>query len=145
MFGGQWGAFENTGHHVFNPDHPIYQSIAQIVAVRQREPALRYGRQYFREISGNGSDFGHPLDGKCTLAYSRILDSTEILVAMNLDTNPRRDFVTVDINLTPAGQKLVNLVAPEQQVTVEQRGQRCAVRVPLDGHEMVILKRPEPF
>ncbi len=145
MFGGRWGAFESTGHHFFNPGHSIYQGIADIVAVRQREPALRYGRQYFREISGNGSDFGHPLDGKCTLAYSRILDSTEVLVAMNLDTNPRRDFVTVDINLSPAGQKMVNLLAPEQQVAVEQRGQRCAVSVPLDGHEIVILKRPEPF
>jgi glycosidase len=145
MFGGQWGAFESTGHHFFNPGHLIYQSIADIVAVRQREPALRYGRQYFREISGNGNDFGHPLDCKCTLAYSRILDSTEILVAMNLDTNPRRDFVTVDINLTPAGQIMVNLLAPERQRAVEQRGHRRAVRVPLDGHEMVILKRPESF
>ena len=145
MFGGQWGGFESTGHHVFDPDQPIYQSIAKIAAIRQREPALRYGRQYFREISGNGTDFGHPLDGRSTLAYSRILDSTEILVAMNLDTNPRTDFVTVDANLSPAGQKLVNLLAPEQQVTVEQRGQRHAVRVSLDGHTMVILKPPECF
>jgi hypothetical protein len=74
-----------------------------------------------------------------------LLDSTEILVAMNLDSEPRNDFVTVDADLCAAGQKLVNLLAPEQQVTVEQRGQRCAVRVPLDGHEMVILKRPESF
>jgi glycosidase len=145
MFGGRWGAFESRGHHVFDPDQPIYQSIARIAAIRQREPALRYGRQYFREISGNGSDFGHPLDGQCTLAYSRLLDSTEILVAMNLDTDSRNDFVTVDANLSPAGQRLVNLLAPEQQVTVEQRGKRHAVRVPLDGHGMVILTRPEPF
>ena len=143
VFGGQWGAFDTTGHHFFNPEHPIYQSIANIAAIRQREPAMRYGRQYFREISGNGLDFGHPLDGKCTLAYSRILDSTEILVAMNLDTTPRNEFVTVDANLSPAGQKMVNLLAPEKQVTVEQQGQRDVVRVPLDGHEMVILKRPE--
>ena len=145
MFGGQWGAFESTEHHVFNPDQPIYQSIATIAAIRQREPALRYGRQYFREISGNGSDFGHPLDGQCTLAYSRILDSTEILVAMNLDTNPRNDFVTVDANLSSAGQNVVNLFAHEQQAPVEERGQRHATRVPLDGHEMVILKRLESF
>jgi glycosidase len=145
MFGGRWGAFETTGHHVFNPGQPIYQSVAKIAATREHEPALRYGRQYFREISGNGSNFGHPLDGECTLAYSRLLDSTEILVAMNLDSEPRNDFVTVDADLCAAGQKLVNLLAPEQQVTVEQRGQRCAVRVPLDGHEMVILKRPESF
>ncbi len=141
MFGGQWGAFETTGHHFFDPQHPIYQRIASIAAVRQREPALRYGRQYFREISGNGADFGHPLDGQCTLAYSRILDTSEVLVAMNLDSHPRNDFVTVDLNLSPAGEKMVNLLFPGQRVAVEQRGPRHAVRVPLDGHEMAILRR----
>ncbi|MFN3533020.1 MAG: alpha-amylase family glycosyl hydrolase [Candidatus Brocadia sp.] len=145
MFGGQWGAFDSIGHHFFNPEHLIYRSITKIAVVRQGEPALRYGRQYFREISGNGSNFGHPLDGTCTLAYSRILDSTEILVAMNLDANFRNDFVTVDATLSPSGVKMVNLLGPEKQVTVEQRGSRHAVRIPLDGHEMVILKRPEPY
>lgn len=145
MFGGQWGAFDTTGHHFFNPQHPIYQGIAKIAAIREREPALRYGRQYFREISGNGSDFGHPLGGQYTLAYSRILDSTEILVAMNLDTDPRNDFVAVDANLSPAGQKMVNLLVPGKQVTVEERGQRHAVRIPLDGYEMAIFKWEKTF
>ncbi|MCI0455307.1 MAG: alpha-amylase [Candidatus Dadabacteria bacterium] len=140
MFGGAWGAFDSTGHHFFNPAHPIYRSIAKIAEVKQNEPALRYGRQYFREISGNGIDFGHPIDVKCTLAYSRILDSTEILVAMNLDTNPRNDLVTVDIDLSPVGHKMVNLLNPEKKVTIEQRGQRHAVRIPLTSHEMFILK-----
>lgn len=143
MFGGQWSAFDSTGRHFFNPEHPIYRGIAKISAIRQEEPALRYGRQYFREISGNGSDFGHPLDGKCTLAYSRILDSAEILIAMNLDTSFRNDFVTVDANLSPSGVKMVNLLGPEKQVTIKVTGSRHAVRIPLDGHEMVILKRPE--
>jgi glycosidase len=141
MFGGRWGAFDTTGHHFFDPKHSIYRSIARIAALRGREPALRYGRQYFREISGNGSDFGHPVDGLCTLAYSRILDDSEILVAMNLDLSPRNDFVTVDANLNPAGRKMVNLLAPEQQFTVEQRGERHAVQVPLGGHEIMILKQ----
>ena len=143
MFGGQWGAFDSTGHHFFNPGHPIYQSITKIADIRRREPALRYGRQYFREISGNGIDFGHPFDGKCTLAYSRILDSTEVLVAMNLDANPRNDFITVDAKLNPSGLKMFNLMGPKKQVTVEQIGSRHAVRILLDGHEMAVLKRPE--
>ena len=141
MFGGQWGAFDSTGHHFFKQDHPIYKGIARIVGVRQREPALRYGRQYFREISGNGRDFGHPLNGTCTLAYSRILDTSEILVAMNLDTNPRGDFVTVDAHLSPAGEVMVNLLDPKKRVTVERNDLRHAVRIPLKGHEMAIFKR----
>jgi len=139
MFGGQWGAFETVGHQCFNLEHPLYQNIARIAAVRAREPALRYGRQYFREISGNGIDFGHSIDGRCTLAYSRILDETEIVVAMNLDAAPKRDFVTVDAHLNPVGQLMVNLLDPEETVTVEQRGARHAVQVPLDSHAMAIL------
>jgi glycosidase len=141
MFGGRWGAFATTGVHCFNPGHPIYRGIAQLAAVRLQEPALRYGRQYFREISGNGTDFGHPLDGRCTLAYSRILDDTEILVALNLDGESRQDFITVDANLTPPGARLVNLLAPGPGVVAEQRGERSAVRVFLDGHGMAILKQ----
>jgi glycosidase len=140
MFGGKWGAFDSTGHHFFNKENPIYNSIARIAAVRESEPALRYGRQYFREISGNGEDFGYPIDGKCTLAYSRIIDTTEVVVAMNLDSEPRNDCVTVDVNLSPAEQKMVNLLDSKKQVTVEPNGLRHFVRVPLDAHEIAILK-----
>lgn len=140
MFGGKWGAFNTTGHHFFNPENPIYKEISRIAGIRQEEPALRYGRQYFREISGNGRDFGYPLDGKCTLAYSRILDDTEMLIAMNLDPNSRHDFVTVDSNLTPSGKNMTNLLKPELTLTVQAKGSRHVVRVELAPHEMAILK-----
>ena len=141
MFGGRWGAFDSTERHFFRPSHPIYKGIAKIAAIRRQEPALRYGRQYFREISGNGSDFGYPVDGNCTLAFSRILDTTEVLIAMNLQAAARQDFVTIDFNLNTASAKLANLLDPQSQVTVEQRGDRLAVRVPLTAHEVAILKR----
>jgi glycosidase len=140
MFGGKWGAFSTTGHHFFNSGHPIYKQISQIAAIRLKQPALRYGRQYFREISGNGLEFGYPVDGKCTLAYSRILDDTEILIAMNLDSNPKTDFVTVDSNLTPAGKKMINLLEPEPIIPVLAAGQRTAVRIELRPHEMGVFK-----
>jgi glycosidase len=141
MFGGRWGAFDSTERHFFKPTHPIYQTIKQIAAIRRSEPALRYGRQYFREISGNGMDFGHPLDGKCTLAYSRILDDTEVLMALNLDMASRADYITVDVNLSAAGAKLTNLLDPNTRLDVETRGNRHAVRVPLEAHSMAILRQ----
>ena len=141
MFGGNWGAFDSTGGHFFKPSHPIYKSIARIAAIRRSEPALRYGRQYFREISGNGTDFGYPIDGKCTLAYSRILDDSEILIALNLDAEPRADYITVDANLNAEGVKLKNLLDPRTQISVEARGSRHAVKVPLASHGMAILRR----
>lgn len=141
MFGGKWGAFETTGHHFFHPAHPNYQFIAEIAAIRSREPALRYGRQYFREVSGNGVDFGYPIDGGCTLAYSRILDTTEILVALNLEVTSREDIITVDARLNAKGAKMVNLLDPSEELTVERHGQRHAVQVRLNGHEMGIFKK----
>lgn len=140
MFGGQWGAFDTTGVHFFNDGHPIYREISAIARVRALEPALRYGRQYFREISGNGTSFGHPLDGRCTLAFSRILDATEILVALNLDGSPRNDYVTVDANLTPAGASMTNLFKPASTCPVIRAGGRNAVQVGLEPHEIAILK-----
>lgn len=140
MFGGKWGAFDTTGRHFFNPEHAVYQGIAEIARVRSLEPALRYGRQYFREISGNGIDFGYPLDGKCILAFSRVLDTTEILVVLNLDESPRSEYVTVDVNLSPEGKRMVDLLSAGRSYTVERRGERCAVRVDLEGHGMAVLK-----
>jgi glycosidase len=143
MFGGRWGAFDTTGHHFFNPENPTYQQIAKIAVIRKQEPALRYGRQYFREISGNGTDFGHPMDGKCTLAYSRILDDTEILIALNLDKQPRNDFITVDANLNPIGSTMADLLSPGRKMRVESRGKRHVVRTSIEGHGLLLLLRHE--
>jgi hypothetical protein len=139
MFGGNWGGHDTSGVQFFNPEHPIYQGIAKIAKVRAAEPALRYGREYFRQISGNGKDFGYPIDGKCTLAFSRVLDTTSILVAMNLEAAERNDWVLLDANLTPAGKKLKNLLG-DQTYTVEQTPAGAAVRVALKSRQMVILK-----
>jgi glycosidase len=140
MFGGKWGAFDTTGVQFFNPQHPIYRGIAQIAAIRASERALRYGREYFREISGNGKDFGHPLDGQCTLAFSRVLDITEIVVALNLTTEPRSDWVLVDANLTPPGTTLLDLVSGVELTVVTAMEGQSAVRVPLQSRQVAILK-----
>ena len=143
MFGGKWGGFDTTGVQFFNPDHPIYQRIASIAKIRAAEPTLRYGREYFREISGDGEHFGHPVDGNCTLAISRVLDATEILIAMNLTTAGRQDCVYTDQHVNPAGVMLVDLLSPERKsykVEGNAKGQSY-VRIPLDGRQMVILRR----
>lgn len=140
MFGGRWGAFDTTGVHFFNPRNQIYQGISAIAHARAQEPALRYGRQYFRDISEDGVGFGHPTSGQCTLAFSRILDTDELLVALNLQASPRLDCVTVDRNLTPPGSAMVNLLNGSTATVSESNG-RAYVRVPLQGHELAILKR----
>jgi glycosidase len=141
MFGGRWGAFDTTGHHCFDPQHPIYQGIRRIAEIRRQQPALRYGRQYFREISGNGADFGHPLvPGECTLAYSRILDTEEILVCLNLQHQPRQDHITVDRNLSAPGCVMKNLLDPQQTARVLQTDGRAHVQVNLPPHGIALMK-----
>ena len=143
MFGGKWGAFDTTGAHFFNPKNQIYRAIQKIANIRANEPALRYGRQYFREISGDGLSFEHPVDtgGHFTLAFSRILDTEEVLVALNLDAAPRQDAINVDINLTPSGSSMIDLLNGGPAIEVEDSNRRAYVRVPLKAHQMAILKR----
>jgi glycosidase len=140
MFGGKWGAFDSIGAHFFNEQNPIYQEIRDVAIIRSWEPALRYGRQYFRKISEDGSNFIHPDNGRCTLAYSRILDTDEILVTLNLDSWERCDSITVDSNLTPVGSTMVDLLNGCVLNVRDSAGRAC-VHVPLESHQMAILKR----
>jgi len=146
MFGGDWGAFDTTGVHFFNTNHPIYQRIKRIAGIRAQEPALRYGRQYFREISVDGNAFAFPSDGNCTLAFSRILDSDEVLVAMNLDQLERGDCLIVDRNLTPPGRKMIDLLDDNSSIEVKESiGGQAYVCVPLRSHQTAILKSDPAF
>jgi glycosidase len=64
-----WGKVD-----AFNRTHPFYATIGRLAAIRQRQPALRYGRQYFRPISGDGIHFGISTFNEGVLAFSRILN-----------------------------------------------------------------------
>jgi alpha-amylase len=83
-----------------NTNCGIYQEIAKIAAIHRTNPALRFGRMYMRDISGNGRDFGRPQGHPCTLAFSRMLSDQEVVVAYNTSTSDERnDFVCVDARL----------------------------------------------
>jgi glycosidase len=86
----------------FDCNHPFYQTIKEITCLRDSQPALRYGRQYFRPISGNGMDFGISTFQQGILAFSRILNDTEIVVALNTHTSESRQVeIIVDFALNP--------------------------------------------
>lgn len=144
MFGGKWGAFDTTGCHFFNEQHPIYRTIKQIADIRAVEPALRFGRMYFREVSGDGVHFGRCWDARCTLAYSRVLDVDEIVVALNLKPEPREDYVLLDSKFTEPGVTMIDLLN-ERELLVEETPQKGSrVRIPLEPHGIAILKARPP-
>jgi glycosidase len=70
----------------FDHQHPFYLAIQQLCTVRREYPALRYGRQYFRDLSGNGSDWGPSEFRHGVIAFSRILDDKELVVVANTST-----------------------------------------------------------
>jgi glycosidase len=93
----------------FDPDHPLYVQIKALSELRDEEPAIRYGRIYFREVSGNGQDFGQPQGAGGVLAFSRILVDREVVFVAN--TNSTQTFagwvvVDLDLNRTPRAVSL---------------------------------------
>jgi glycosidase len=89
----------------FDQRHPLYVQMRAIAQLRNSEPALRYGRLYFREISGNGSDFGQSTGAGGILAYSRILFDREVVVVANTSTTQGfkgQVLMDIDLNRPPA-------------------------------------------
>ena len=91
----------------FDRGHPFFTTIRRISRVRSEQPALRYGRFYFRPISGNGLQFGVSTFAGGVLAFSRVLNDVEVVVVVN--TNTQADFVglvIVDAELNSSGAQL---------------------------------------
>jgi len=142
MFGGKWGAFKSSGVDCFNQNHEVYKFIKKVADIRRREPALRYGRQYFREVSTDISNFAYPFWHPCSLAYSRILDGDEVLIVLNTDTaNKRSDYVTVDRNLSPAGKNMKNMLDNTGKLlAVEENAERSFLKVDIEPSGIAMFK-----
>ena len=96
--------------HAFDRSHPFYALIRRITRVRNEHPALRYGRFYFRPISGNGVQFGVSSFTAGVLAFSRVLNDQEVVVIANTNTQAGfSGFVIIDANLNPSGTQLALL------------------------------------
>jgi glycosidase len=146
----------------FDLKSAFYQHIQQIAAVRAQQSALRYGRFYFRPLSGDGSTFRVSGFPQGVVAFSRILNDQEVVVAAN--TNPTQSQqldVIVEILLNAAGDAFnvlysnqadpiapqsVRLV-PQGGATVQEvdgstgQGPLHVVRVNLRPMEVQILRR----
>ncbi|HEX8986872.1 MAG TPA: alpha-amylase family glycosyl hydrolase [Rhodocyclaceae bacterium] len=136
----------------FDAGHPFYSEFKKISRLRDSQPALRYGRFYFRPISGNGVQFGvSPYPGG-VLAFSRILNDEEILVVAN--TSATSDFsgvVIVDNGLSPVGSRLEVLYAnsetPQAPDAIRQTGPAEILEVdgstsPGPAHVVPVMLRP---
>ncbi|KAK5062798.1 hypothetical protein LTR84_004873 [Exophiala bonariae] len=155
MFGGAFGAFRSKGRHFFDEANPVFAGTAGIATVRAAEIALRRGRQYLREISGDGVHFGLPSrigDGplRSVIAWSRLFADEEVLCAISTDAKQVLSvWVTVDAEVHPAGTELALLyssadggVATEvpQKIAVEARSGRSTVKLTVPPGGVLVYK-----
>jgi glycosidase len=161
---GKPGAFER--------EHALFQCVERLSAIRRAEAPLRYGRQYFRPISGDGVHFGISGFRGGVLAFSRILNEQETLVVANTETQDVwTGEVIVDLTLNRDGAVLDALFSnksfssalqprsghpptvvakPAGSVQIREvggaltRGPAKAVRVALAPMEVQILRRDAP-
>ncbi|MTV50447.1 alpha-amylase [Heliobacillus mobilis] len=155
MFGSTFGAFETSGCHFFNENHPSYLRIAAIARIRNRSDrvgkTLRRGRQYLRDTSLLDQDFTVPRRGEL-IGWSRILFDCEVLITLNTHgTESRGAWVIVDSDLHPKGSTMSilykgdwsdeNLQNPpqDQRLTVSEHKGRCALWIELPPAGMAIF------
>ncbi|MEX0910033.1 MAG: alpha-amylase family glycosyl hydrolase [Candidatus Paceibacterota bacterium] len=141
MFGGEWGAFETTGMHFFNEEHSIYHGIKKIAEIRKDEPALRFGRQYFRNISRDGSHFYFPGVQDGVLTYSRIIDTEELIIVMNVSNSHQEGFVAIDHTLHEKNADFFDLLENHPPVKTEDHGGQICIHTSLSPFQMSIFKK----
>ncbi len=153
MFGGNFGAFRSRDRHFFNEKNKEYEETSEILKVRKDQIALRRGRQYLREISGDRIDFGYPgiIGGKIRsiVAWSRIFNHEEVLCAINTDENNALEAsVTIDSSIHHAGDILKCLYSTDHygnNMPVENINGRMAVLLKVPGAGFVIYKKQNQF
>jgi glycosidase len=104
----------------FDSGNPLYKDLQQIAQLRASEPPLRYGRIYFRPVSGNAHDFGQSFGNGGVIAFSRILTDREVVVVANTSFDqPFRGSVLVDYDL--------NHGAPDFNIAYSNQGSSGSV------------------
>jgi hypothetical protein len=149
MFGGAYGAFRSHDAHFFSEQSPVYQQLTSLVAIRASELVLRRGRQYLREISGDGVGFGYPViigGGRMesVIAWSRIFNNVEIVCGINTDVDSARGvWVTVDSTIHAAGDVLAKIFPVDgsgDSVNVEFKDERTVVFLTVAKAGFVLFK-----
>jgi glycosidase len=124
----------------FSQSSVYYQHISQVAAIRRGSPALRYGRFYFRPVSGDKQHFGVSTFLNGTLAFSRILMDEEVVIVANTDSqNSCAVYVIVDNTLNSPGSQFRTLYSnqpkPQPATAVEQLAAGSVLVQETDGSQ----------
>ena len=146
-----WGKFQGQAFRAgtaWPEGGGTYQMLQALLRVRARSGPLRYGRHYFRQVSGDGVSFGWPMERGGVLALSRIHADEEVVVVCA--PNPFVGFsgdVEIDPGLCPDGAAwrvtFSSLGGGGTAVarTLSTVPLRRSIRVTLASNELVVLER----
>ena len=128
------------GRNLLNTNCTIYQEINKIAGVMRTNEPLRFGRMYFRQISGDGEHFGFPFGSTYTLAFSPILYLTRSWWLTTWKTMTATTALIMDSILHPDGSSMRFLYGSTGTIPVRtaKDGSRF-VKLDLKPHEFVIL------
>lgn len=121
-----FGAFGTYGKHCFDTMSPAYVRIAALCQTRSKNPVLRSGRQFARQIRLPGTGFDNfPAAGEL-VAWSRIMDSREAVCIVNPNGQDFRggDIVVSAELLTPGTG--FQVIANTAETAATSRGQAFA-------------------
>ena len=125
------------GRNLLNTECKIFKEIAKIAGVMRKTEHLRFGRMYYRQISGNDIDIDFPSGTSYTLAFSRVLYGSEVVVAYNISDKPRSDSVIVEADFHKENDTLEFLYPKPGKVKIRQTpGGVRFVKLSLAGHEL---------
>lgn len=138
-----WGKFWKTPPGAW-PNGPTFQMLKALAATRAGHAPLRYGRYYFRQVSGDGVSFGLSKDKGGVIAFSRIHAGTEVLVVAY--PNPFRGWkgwVEVDADSRGSSWKVVFSTlgsgGSHPAKLFSWNPNRRAVQVSLESNELLVL------
>jgi len=146
-----WGKFQGPAFQAGAPwpeGGGTFKMLQALFALRARSGPLRYGRHYFRQVSGDGVTFGWPMERGGVLALSRIHADEEVVVVCI--PNPFLGFrgeVEIDPSLCPDGGRwrvaFSSLGRGGTAIarTLSTVPLRRVVPVSLASNELVVLER----
>jgi glycosidase len=129
MFAGQFKDAGLAGTDSFNETHPLFQLVAKLNNFRRLYPALSLGAHVSQANNASGPGL---------LAYSRRLGAQEILVVLNTASSPQT-LPAVGLTYAP-GTALVNLLDPDEIISVTGASQTPPIAVPATAAKMFIAR-----
>src|SRR5262249_40441698 len=143
-----FGAKRSRGVHFFDEDALLFQALSKLCALRHQWIALRRGRQYVHEISGDGMHFGPPVKfGErlhTLVSWSRVVADHEMLVVFNTDEiNAHELYSTLNPNLRTEGDELRLLFSytPESGVEPTNAPRHALPRLTVERRHGVLCTR----